>query len=41
LPSSHDHAWVSRGGEYILSDNPNFNPNVEASGDWVEMKPSG
>jgi hypothetical protein len=34
------HAWVSRGGEYILTDNPNFNPNVERRGDWVEMQPT-
>jgi hypothetical protein len=40
LPSTHNHAWVSRGGEYVLTDNPNFNPNVELSGDWVEMRPT-
>jgi hypothetical protein len=40
LPSGHNHAWVSRGGEYILTSNPNFNPNVEMRGDWVEMKPT-
>jgi hypothetical protein len=40
LPSTHKHAWVSRGGEYILTDNPNFNPNVERRGDWVEMQPT-
>jgi hypothetical protein len=40
LPSGHNHAWVSRSGEYILTDNPNFNPNVERRGDWVEMKPT-
>jgi hypothetical protein len=38
LPSTHRHAWVSRGGEYILTDNPNYNPNVEQRGDWVEMQ---
>jgi hypothetical protein len=40
LPSTHRHAWVSRGGEYILTDNPNYNPNVEQRGDWVEMQPT-
>ena len=32
LPSGHNHAWVNRSGEYILTDNPNFNPNVERRG---------
>jgi hypothetical protein len=31
---------VSRSGEYILTDNPNYNPNVEQRGDWVEMRPT-
>jgi hypothetical protein len=38
LPSTHKHAWVSRSGEYILTDNPNYNPNIEQRGDWVEMQ---
>jgi hypothetical protein len=38
LPSTHNHAWVSRSGEYIMTDNPNYNPNVEQRGDWVEMQ---
>jgi hypothetical protein len=37
LPSGYSHAWVSRGGEYILTDNPNFNPNVEVRGEWQPM----
>ncbi|MCU0558882.1 MAG: hypothetical protein MUD16_01635 [Desulfobacterales bacterium] len=40
LPSTHRYAWVSRAGEYILTDDPNFNPNVERRGDWVEMQPT-
>ena len=40
LPSGQNHAWVSRGGEYFLTDNPNFNPNLELDGTWVEMKPT-
>ncbi len=38
LPSGYGHAWVSRSGEYILTDNPNFNPNVERQGDWQPMQ---
>jgi hypothetical protein len=39
LPSGASHTWVSRGGEYLQTDNPNFNPNFEMRGDWVEMQP--
>lgn len=38
LPSGYRHAWVNRLGEYVLSDDPNFNPNVESNKEWAEMK---
>jgi hypothetical protein len=28
LPTGYDNAWVDNSGQYVLSDNPNFNPNV-------------
>ena len=28
LPSGYDNVWVNNLGEYVLSDNPNYNPNV-------------
>ncbi len=39
LPSAYDEAWVSSNGEYILSNNPNFNPNVGSNQNWERMKP--
>ena len=37
LPAGYNNAWISRGGEYIMTDNPNFNPNVEFNGTWTPM----
>jgi hypothetical protein len=28
LPTGYDNVWVNGNGEYILSDNPNYNPNI-------------
>jgi hypothetical protein len=28
LPTGYDNAWVNNLGDYVLSDNPNYNPNV-------------
>lgn len=37
LPSGYGEAWVSGSGEYILSDNANFNPNVGSNHTWTRM----
>ena len=37
LPSGYGHAWVSGNGEYILTEDPTFNPNVETNQNWTEM----
>jgi hypothetical protein len=37
LPSGYGHAWVSGNGEYILTEDPTFNPNVETNQSWTEM----
>lgn len=34
LPSGYHDVWISRSGEYILANDPNFNPNVTSSGTW-------
>jgi hypothetical protein len=39
LPSAYNEAWVSANGEYILSNDPNFNPNVGSNQSWERMKP--
>lgn len=38
LPAGYDHAWVSRGDEYIVTDIANFNPNVELRGTWTQLE---
>ncbi len=38
LPSGYDQAWCNNNGEYIISDNPNFNPNEGSSLNWEPMK---
>jgi hypothetical protein len=38
MPSGYNHAWVNNNGEYIVTDNPNFNPNVESNLHWQEMQ---
>lgn len=38
LPSGYNDAWVSRRGEYILSNDPNFNPNVGDNTEWRRME---
>jgi hypothetical protein len=38
LPSGYNEAWVSGQGEYILSNNPNLNPNVGSTTEWRRMK---
>jgi len=40
LPTGYNDVWVSRAGEYILANDPNFNPNVSASGTWQRADPS-
>jgi len=37
LPSGYDNAWTNSLGEYILSDNPNYNPNIESNLNWQRM----
>ena len=41
LPSPHKNAWVSRRGEYIVTDSVNFNPNVELDGTWGKLERKG
>lgn len=39
LPSGYNDVWVSRGGEYVLANDPSFNPNVTGSGTWERISP--
>jgi hypothetical protein len=38
LPSGYNYAWSNNNGEYIVSDNPNFNPNVGSNLHWESLK---
>lgn len=37
LPSGYNEGWVNGLGEYILSDNLNYNPNVGSNQSWHRM----
>lgn len=37
LPTGRDH-WVNRNGEYLSSDDPNFDPNTLDDGNWQRME---
>jgi hypothetical protein len=39
LSNQFDHAWLNGSNEYIMSDDPNFNPNVQLSGNWNQLQP--
>lgn len=38
LPNGYNHAW-SNGSDYVMSDDPAFNPNRESSQTWTEIHP--
>ena len=38
LPGGYRHAWANALGEYILTDDPNFNPNLGSTVTWEPMQ---
>lgn len=38
LPAGYQNAWTNSLGEYILSDDQNFNPNIGSNINWQQMK---
>jgi hypothetical protein len=30
-----DHAWLNGSNQYVMSDDPNFNPNGNVNGNWT------
>lgn len=38
LPSGYRNVWANALGEYILSDNPNFNPNTGSNQQWQALQ---
>jgi len=39
LSNLHDHAWLNGTNEYLMSDDPNFNPNGQLNGNWTSLQP--
>lgn len=39
LPSGYGRAWANNGGEYIVSDSPSYNPNIDSNLHWEELTP--
>ncbi len=38
LSNLYDHAWLNGQNEYVMSDNPNFNPNGSLDGSWTQLE---
>ena len=38
LPGGYQHVWTNSSGEYILTDSPSYNPNVESNKNWQEIR---
>jgi Cysteine rich repeat len=39
LSNQYGHAWLNAANEYVMSDDPNFNPNAQLSGSWNQLQP--
>ncbi|MEN6475966.1 MAG: hypothetical protein ABFD81_18270 [Syntrophaceae bacterium] len=38
LPGGYQYVWTNPSGEYILTDSPGYNPNVESNKNWQEIR---
>ena len=38
LSNQYDHAWLNGSNEYVMSDDPNFNPNGNLNGNWTQLQ---
>jgi hypothetical protein len=38
LPSGYSNVWVNRSGEYILSNQAGYNPNVGSNIEWHPLE---
>lgn len=39
LPTGYSNVWASRDGQYVLADDPNFDPNASSRGSWQRINP--
>ena len=38
LSNQYHHAWLNGSNQYVMSDDPNFNPNGRVNGDWTSLQ---
>lgn len=38
LSNQYDHAWLNGANQYVMSDDANFNPNGQVSGNWSQLQ---
>jgi hypothetical protein len=38
MSNQYDHAWLNGANKYVMSDDPNFNPNGNLSGNWNQLE---
>jgi hypothetical protein len=38
LSNQYDHAWLNGSNEYVMSDDPSFNPNGSLNGNWTSLE---
>ena len=38
LSNQYDHAWLNGSNDYVMSDDPNFNPNGKLNGNWNSLQ---
>ena len=38
LPSGYQEAWANGSGQYIMSNNSNFNPNQKSNVNWQRIR---
>ena len=38
LSNQYDHAWLNGANEYVMSDDPTFNPNGKLNGNWNQLE---
>jgi hypothetical protein len=40
IPIGYDNVWVNNLGEYVLTDNPNYNPNIGGNQNFQRLEPA-
>ena len=40
IVEGYDNAWANDLGEYIVSESPSYNPNIESNQHWEQLTPA-